>query len=85
MKKLLVAVMTLAAGVSLFAAGPNFADKNNDGVCDTYVSRGNKTSYEAGVTGAGQHRNTEGRVVEEQTSGHYRFRENAPGNGMNRK
>ncbi len=59
MKKMLIGIMTLVAGVSLFAASQNFVDRNGDGICDTYVSRGNKTAYEAGAEGAGQYRNTQ--------------------------
>ncbi len=85
MKKFIIGVMTLAVGASLFAAGPNFVDKNGDGVCDTYASRGNKTAYEAGVTGTGQYRNAETKMVQGQRAGNHRFREEAPGKGKNRK
>lgn len=85
MKKLTVGIMSLMIGASLFAAGPNFIDRNGDKVCDTYVSRGNKTAYEAGVEGAGQYRNTEaGMVGNKKVRGH-KFREEAPGQGRNRK
>ncbi len=85
MKKMLIGIMTLVAGVSLFAAGQNFVDRNGDGVCDTYVRRGNKTAYEAGAEGAGQYRNTQTKMVQGQRGGHHRFREEAPGQGRNRK
>ncbi|GLI54774.1 hypothetical protein PM10SUCC1_02890 [Propionigenium maris DSM 9537] len=85
MKKMMIGIMTLAVGASLFAAGPNFVDKNGDKVCDNYVSRGNKTAYEAGAEGAGQYRNTQTRMAQGQKTGHHRFREEAPGQGRNRK
>lgn len=84
MKKMMIGIMTLVAGASLFAAGPNFVDKNGDGVCDTYVNRGNKTVYEAGVKGAGQYRNNQTKMIQRQRGGHTRFREEAPGQGRNR-
>jgi hypothetical protein len=85
MKKLMVGIMSLVVGASLFAARPNFVDKDRDGTCDTYVSRGNKTAYEAGVAGAGQYRTSETRKGKSQSTAQHKFREEAPGNGRNRK
>ena len=73
MKKMMIGVMALAVGASLFAAGPNFVDRNGDGVCDIYVNRGNKTAYEAGVEGTGQYRSTQTRMAQGQKKGHHRF------------
>lgn len=81
MKKLTVGIMSLMIGASLFAAGPNFVDKNADGTCDSYVSRGNKTAYEAGVAGSGQYKISETR----KGQGQYKFREDVTGQGKNRK
>ena len=83
MKKLTVGIMSLLIGASLFAAGPNFVDKNGDGTCDSYVSRGNKTTYEAGLAGSGQYKTSE--TGKGKGQGQHKFREEVPGQGKNRK
>lgn len=84
-KTLMIGMMALVLGIAAYGAGPSYTDADKDGVCDGYVSRGNKTVTEAGETGKGQYRLADSRMETKNIEVKHMNRSGAPGKGKNRK
>lgn len=84
-KTFIIGMMALVVGMAAYGAGPGYTDSNKDGVCDGYVSRGNKTAVEAGETGKGQYRLADAGVGQNHPDGKHMRRTEAPGKGRNRQ